>query len=227
MYGYVYLTTNLITGHCYIGQKKGSFNKNYFGSGLYITRAIKKYGRENFFVRILCEAESKEELDELEIDFIKRTNANHDKDRWYNIAAGGSVLAMEKENNPFYGKDHTLEAKMKISKANKGKKLSQDSIQKMKGTWKKEGHPFLGKTHSEETKKKMAESAKKRKGKTHPRSTHIFARLPDGKVIDGYGCVEVHHKLLELGYNVPANSIKIAALKNLLHRKSNIQFWRQ
>lgn len=32
-YGYIYKTTNLINQKYYIGQKKGLFDPNYFGSG--------------------------------------------------------------------------------------------------------------------------------------------------------------------------------------------------
>ena len=42
--GYIYKTTNLINQKIYIGQKRGRFNPGYFGSGVYITKAINKYG---------------------------------------------------------------------------------------------------------------------------------------------------------------------------------------
>jgi len=43
----IYKTTNLINGKIYIGQ---SFKHNckYLGSGIFLKRAIKKYGIENF-----------------------------------------------------------------------------------------------------------------------------------------------------------------------------------
>ena len=34
MYGYIYLTINLINRTVYVGQKKGKFNPKYFGIGI-------------------------------------------------------------------------------------------------------------------------------------------------------------------------------------------------
>jgi hypothetical protein len=52
--GYVYKTTNLNNGRCYIGKRtKPIFDENYFGSGAALQSAIKKYGKENFKVEIL------------------------------------------------------------------------------------------------------------------------------------------------------------------------------
>jgi hypothetical protein len=52
----VYLTTNLINGKQYIGSS--SFNRpSYFGSGVDISKAIKKYGKSNFKKEILWEGD--------------------------------------------------------------------------------------------------------------------------------------------------------------------------
>jgi hypothetical protein len=47
---YIYKTTNLITKEYYIGKHSSQNieNDNYLGSGLLLTRSIKKHGRENF-----------------------------------------------------------------------------------------------------------------------------------------------------------------------------------
>ena len=47
VYGYIYLTTNLINGKRYVGQTtiNKSLNKNYLGSGNLIVQAIQKYGK--------------------------------------------------------------------------------------------------------------------------------------------------------------------------------------
>ena len=55
MYGYIYITTNLLNGKKYIGKHKSSefeFDK-YYCSGKYIKAAIKKYGLENFKCELL------------------------------------------------------------------------------------------------------------------------------------------------------------------------------
>ena len=57
----IYLTTNLVNGKKYIGLDMNNDN-NYFGSGVYIKRAIKKYGKENFTKQILETCNNREEL---------------------------------------------------------------------------------------------------------------------------------------------------------------------
>ena len=55
MYGYIYITTNLITGTQYIGKHKSSvfeFDK-YIGSGTILGQAVTKYGKENFICELL------------------------------------------------------------------------------------------------------------------------------------------------------------------------------
>ena len=45
-YGFIYITTNLVNGIRYLGQKKfDRIWKTYLGSGSIIRRAIKKYGK--------------------------------------------------------------------------------------------------------------------------------------------------------------------------------------
>lgn len=67
MYGYIYLTTNLINNKKYIGRHKSPIKDNsYYGSGKIIKEALKKYGKENFSVEILEECNTKEELFEKE-----------------------------------------------------------------------------------------------------------------------------------------------------------------
>ena len=90
MYGFIYITTNHVNGKKYIGQKSYSQSnwKTYLGSGIYLNRAINKYGKENFSKEIIENCETKEILDEREKYWIDYYNAVESND-FYNIASGG------------------------------------------------------------------------------------------------------------------------------------------
>jgi len=75
IYGYIYMTKNQINGKQYIGQHKSSeWDNSYFGSGILLKQAIRKYGKENFTCQPLAWALSKKQLDEQEIYFIYFNN---------------------------------------------------------------------------------------------------------------------------------------------------------
>ena len=89
MYGYIYETTNKINGKKYIGQKAASeFVESYKGSGVELKKDIKLFGKENFETIILCTCESAEELDRMEIEYIKEFDAVN-SNNYYNLASGG------------------------------------------------------------------------------------------------------------------------------------------
>lgn len=135
MYGYIYLTTNLVNGRKYVGQHKSSvFTESYKGSGKLVRQAFEKYGWDNFKVELLEECNSKEDLDRAEINWISKLSAVY-SDEYYNIAFGGNsrhgpISDEQKkalsefgktrtgEKNPFYGKHHSPETIQKIKDAN-------------------------------------------------------------------------------------------------------------
>lgn len=169
MYGYIYMTTNLIDGRQYIGQKKSSkfLHEKYLGSGKILKQAIESYGKENFKVEMLCECESKEELDEMEIYYIKFYYAQSNP-HYYNICKGGQAGP----GGPrFKGHKHTDETKQKMSENRSGEKnanygnhwKASDEYrefckQKNSGT----GNPMYGKKHSSDTKNKISAKNKGR-----------------------------------------------------------------
>ena len=127
----IYKTTNLINNKIYIG--KDCKNKpSYYGSGILIKRAIKKYGKENFKKETL-EVCNKDNICEREIFWISELNSQDIK-IGYNICNGGeSGPSLPGKLNPMYGihrfgksSPHygyrlNKESKLKISLANKGK----------------------------------------------------------------------------------------------------------
>jgi hypothetical protein len=81
----IYEITNNINGKIYIG--KDVFNKKtYYGSGVLIKRAIKKYGKDNFSKKIIDTANSYEELSKKEVYWINKYRETNDL---YNITKGG------------------------------------------------------------------------------------------------------------------------------------------
>ncbi len=84
-YGVIYETTNLINNKTYVGQTitKGNSFEKYLGSGINITRAFKKYGKENFEKVILEYCMDRETLDNSEAFWIDALKPD------YNIAEGG------------------------------------------------------------------------------------------------------------------------------------------
>ena len=179
-YGFIYITTNLVNGKKYIGQKtfdhygRGRW-KTYLGSGVHLKNAVKKYGRENFSRDIIAITYSMEELNQLEIEFIRCHDAVESKD-YYNAAHGGDLVMKyihhSEETRARMKKSHIgmtqlVETRLKIGKAHKGKVLSKETrlriSQARKGKYGGKNHPHYGKLNSVETRTKISESNKGRK----------------------------------------------------------------
>ena len=178
-YGFIYITTNMVNGKRYLGQKRfDEWNKwkAYLGSGRALKNALKKYGKENFSRNIICLCYYEEELNQTEYDLSVFLNVVESND-WYNLEYGGSGCSgyhhtdetkkhlsevLSGENHPWYGKHHSEESKQKMSEkhkgiepANKGKSATEETKQKLRDAW--IGRP---RNFSDEVKKKMSESHK-------------------------------------------------------------------
>lgn len=152
-YGFIYITTNMINGKRYLGQKnfdkKRSWEK-YLGSGSILKSAVKKYGKDSFVRNIIDIAYSQDELNQKEYDYSIFFNVV-ESDDWYNLMYGGRVVSgitrsnetREKlrkslkgkfsgEKNPNYGKHHSEETKKKIAEKQKGRHPSEETRQKLK-----------------------------------------------------------------------------------------------
>ena len=143
MYGFIYITTNLVNGKRYLGQRKYSNGwKSYLGSGVALKNAIKKYGKDNFKREIIIEAETAKELNQLEYELSIEYDVVNSDD-WYNLCYGGGatngyVFSEESkqkmsekakdrfagEKNPMYGvhRKHTEEEKQHLHDINSGEK---------------------------------------------------------------------------------------------------------
>lgn len=136
---YIYMTTNQINNHKYIGKRHCKCpieDDTYLGSGRAITNAIKKYGKEHFKREVLEVCADEAECNIREKYWIEFFNAVND-DGFYNIASGGEggntyagltseelnrIKAIKSEqtsgkNNPRYNVPVTQETRLKMSKA--------------------------------------------------------------------------------------------------------------
>ena len=120
---YIYRITNLINGKTYIGQHKyKKLNDSYMGSGVYLAKAKKKYGIENFKKEILeFNIPTVELANDWEQMYILFERAKGKAE--YNLANGGNGIGTVSE-----------ETKRKLSKINKGRKLSEETKRKMSET---------------------------------------------------------------------------------------------
>ena len=160
--GYIYKITNKINGKFYIGKttnmiKRMSSHKCDRRRHTYLTKAIDKYGWENFTYEIIWEGD-REQLNEVEKTFIKKYNAFKDRNV-YNCTIGGDG-GVKGKDNPLYGRKRPEEVKKKISESKK-----------------KNYHPLRGKKMPEWWKNKI----ERRNGENHHNAKEWIITSPEGK----------------------------------------------
>ena len=189
----IYKTINIINNFIYIGQDKNN-NPNYYGSGLILNNAIKKYGKENFKKEILEYCNSKEQLNQKEIYWINFYNSTN-RNIGYNITMGGSggdTISKHPDRNEIVrkisiankgkliGYKHTEETKLKNSLAHKGKKQTEESNLKRSLKTKGISKPWKNdRIVTEETKEKISFA---NKGNKNGNAIFHSPRLSNGVV---------------------------------------------
>jgi group I intron endonuclease len=129
-YGYVYKITCKLNNKLYIGQTIRDIKKRWYGhcadslkknnnEKLKISRAIAKYGKENFEISVLCKADNQEELNNREKLCIRIFDSINSG---YNVHEGGTDQKI------------TLETRKKMSLAGKGKKKPKGFGEKIRQT---------------------------------------------------------------------------------------------
>lgn len=157
MFGIIYITVNKVNGRKYIGQHKcKTDNDSYLGSGKALLSAIKKYGRDNFERHTLYKAETEEELDQKEVEFISAFMAT-EREQYYNINEGGSANRMCGKNNPMYGKKGSLAPGY-------GRKKSDEEIKILKERMSGTSNPMFGRRYTEEEKRQIGD---RQRGEKH------------------------------------------------------------
>jgi group I intron endonuclease len=210
--GFVYLITNKINNKRYVGVTTRNvlvrFNEHIWDANTkrrcnsILHAAIRKYGKQNFFVDLLEECNNIKELDFLlkESDYIKKYNTLSDHGKGYNLVAQSTqklIISNETrqrmsigrigEKNHFFGKHHTTKAKTRMSDHAStrigvknpfhGKSHTEKSRKRMslsqKSYFKTHSHPRLGKTFTPESREKMSQSQRgKSAGSLNPAYDH-------------------------------------------------------
>lgn len=177
----IYVITNTTNGKKYVGMTDAPLNVRWRrhqtaarnGKNTYFCNAIRKYGPDVFVLEILCTCEVKDEAVRLEKEYIQIFDS-HNPNKGYNLTDGGEGV---------WGWRHSKEAKLKMSKAKKGKPSpywkgrirSEETRRKMSLAKRRSeisgvNNSFFGKKHSEETRHKIGEA---RKGKTMSLETRL------------------------------------------------------
>ena len=167
----VYVHINKINGKRYYGitkqkvEKRWNYGYGYRGND-YFTKAINKYGWDNFEHIVIVRGLTEEEAKWLEIELIREWDTTN-RGKGYNITKGGDSNPTDNE-----------ETRKKIGESNKGREVSEETRRKMseslKGKSLSEEHrkkiskAMKGRTLSEEHRKKISKAMKGRKGKYHP-----------------------------------------------------------
>lgn len=141
----IYKHTNLTNGKVYVGQTKHSPEKRWGRNGKYylyrdtaFSRAIVKYGWNNFSHEVLATGLTKDEANEMEINLIRKYKELRMS---YNMTIGGEGKVgipfpehLKKEvSKRFKGKPFTKEHRQRISDSLKGKPKSEIAKQHMRG----------------------------------------------------------------------------------------------
>ena len=128
MFGYIYITTNLINGKKYIGKHKAAeWDPEYKGSGKILMQAFLKYGKENFECHIL---ESVNNVNTICDNLLELNQSEKYYIDYYNCVADSYYYNMKRGGDG--GCDHqTQTTKEKIGKYFNGKiAINLDGINK-------------------------------------------------------------------------------------------------
>jgi hypothetical protein len=170
----VYKITNVLNGMIYVGcHKTANLDDGYMGSGKLITRAIKKYGQENFQKEYLYIFDSPDQMFKMESsivneEFILREDV-------YNLTEGGngswfasnndSALKEKRRKAAFCGfvKSALIKNQRMLVDEDYRKKITEKtstSVKRAISEGRLSTKTFSGKTHTAEYKNRMSEIMK-------------------------------------------------------------------
>ncbi len=169
----VYKTTNLVNNKYYIGVHHVKGRNSYLGSGKLLKQAINKYGKDKFKRETLFEYNDPDDAYNKEKELVTEDVVNDKMS--YNLTLGGGkppgysgkdhyLYGKRGKEHPCYGTKRSLETRLKMSRALKGKKKSPEHVRKMsiarKGKHKGEEHWNYGRVTPEKVRKKIGAANK-------------------------------------------------------------------
>ena len=144
----IYKIINTKNQKIYIGKHQTlNVDDSYFGSGIALEKAIKKYGKKWFTKEVLYIFDTEFEMNEKEKEIVNEKFIS--TNQTYNLGVGGEG------GSHFKGKKHTEETKKRLSEIAKNRVFSDETKQKIS-----EGN--RKRIISDETKKKLSDKAKER-----------------------------------------------------------------
>jgi hypothetical protein len=162
---YVYQIENLINGKIYIGKHStDDVDDGYMGSGILITKAICKYGIENFRKNILAFFDSAEQALDFEKSLV--TEEFVLREDTYNITCGGSGSWFAANRNEEKRKEKNRKAALAMNRITwkdpafreRALKRASENFKRMweKGDFKP--YDWTGQKHKEESKAKIGKA---------------------------------------------------------------------
>ena len=138
MFYYIYKITNINTQKKYIGSHQtNNLEDGYFGSGIYLKRAIAKHGKDSFKKEILEFCSSKEEMHNRETEVLRQLQEEDLYNLKYAAFGGNTRASYTPEEKAAYIKKLIDNPNSPIGKKgnkafNFGKELSPELKQRMK-----------------------------------------------------------------------------------------------
>jgi hypothetical protein len=164
-YYYVYKITNKILNKHYIGYSScNCFPEKDIGHEYFSSSSDKEFmnnqklNSRNYKYTVIETFDNREDAISLEVKLHKRYNVAKNES-FYNRAkqtSTGFCFDSTGENNPMYGKNHTLKSKKKISINKIGTTASVETKKYMSIVKTGENNPMYGKNHTIKSKKKIS-----------------------------------------------------------------------
>ena len=155
---FVYKITRNATGKVYYGVHQGEIDDGYLGSGVHITRAIKKHGKEAFTREIVAEFDTKEEAYALE-KFIVTPQFLLEQNT-YNKTPGGKGgwghIDHRGNKNPMKRPEVAAKVAMGIRASITAEERAARAIRMREMVTSLATPPRLGKTHTAEARAKIS-----------------------------------------------------------------------